>query len=431
MRFAARNALFFVSCLASLFALASCGGGGGGGSSAPAAASTTVATTKANYATVTVGPGVTQQFGNIMTVSVTVCIPGTESCSTVPNVQVDTGSTGLRLLASALDQYANVAGFSESLAPVSTAGGAEAECAQFADGVVWGAVRTAAITIGGLTTTGGEPIQVIGDTTVGATPPTACTNLGTTEDTAADLGANGIIGVGYFLQDCGPTCAATAQYDYYFACTSSTSCSPSLAPLNLQLVNPVAAFAAPYNNGNIIALPAITAAGAPSVAGEIFFGINSATDNAIGSATILGVDPNYGTFTVTFNGSSTSDSFIDSGSSVYFFNDTSIPQCSGTYAGYYCPTTTFTGSATITGPAPYGGAYPFTFSVVNPTTGTLSNSAFAFNDLGAPISSNASSTVGTGFDIGLPYFFGHTVYTGFEDRIVDDVGAGPFAAIGN
>lgn len=38
----------------------------------------------------------------MLTTSVTVCVPGTSNCVTIDNVQVDTGSQGLRVLASQL-----------------------------------------------------------------------------------------------------------------------------------------------------------------------------------------------------------------------------------------------------------------------------------------------------------------------------------------
>lgn len=39
---------------------------------------------------------------NMLQTSVTICVPGTSTCQTIDNIQVDTGSQGLRVLASAL-----------------------------------------------------------------------------------------------------------------------------------------------------------------------------------------------------------------------------------------------------------------------------------------------------------------------------------------
>ena len=105
--------------------LAACGGGGSGtasGNAATASASAPVAasatpkastpslastgnpsgtvpqSTTPNVLAVTVGPTPTSTR-NMLMASVTVCVPGTATCATVDNVQVDTGSQGLRLLA--------------------------------------------------------------------------------------------------------------------------------------------------------------------------------------------------------------------------------------------------------------------------------------------------------------------------------------------
>jgi Protein of unknown function (DUF3443) len=101
--------------------LGACGGGGGGNAStgttgaatAPAAASGAASAPQANAPVaipqsstpnvqpiaVAAAPGLTR---NMLTTSVTVCAPGTSNCATIDNIQVDTGSQGLRILASAL-----------------------------------------------------------------------------------------------------------------------------------------------------------------------------------------------------------------------------------------------------------------------------------------------------------------------------------------
>ena len=97
--------------LASILLLG-CGGGSGGADnpSAPAAAGNNSGLTfsegspdgtgATNVQAITVSlSGPTGQFRNMVMTSVTVCVPGTGACQTIPNVQVDTGSCGLRLLA--------------------------------------------------------------------------------------------------------------------------------------------------------------------------------------------------------------------------------------------------------------------------------------------------------------------------------------------
>src|ERR1700710_1991156 len=98
--------------------LAACGGGGGdsgnssgssggsgsgcssGGVSSGMPNAQPIASTASNTVPITVGPGA-QNFVNIPNVSVTVCAPGTSTCQTINNIQVDTGSYGLRLASDA------------------------------------------------------------------------------------------------------------------------------------------------------------------------------------------------------------------------------------------------------------------------------------------------------------------------------------------
>jgi hypothetical protein len=402
------------------FALASCGGGGGGGSSSKPVTTTTTPPVKttpptagnaptvalatqtaSNVAPIVVNAGSSNEFPNLILVSVTVCSSTDHAaCVTIPNIQVDTGSVGLRVLDSAVQSL--------NLTPVTTGGAPVGECAEFADGSSWGAVRYATVTVGTMSTTNLIPIQVIDD---GATPadvadqantpePTGCSNTGTAENTAATLGANGIIGVGYFLQDCGPYCASTIGTNpNYYSCPNS-SCSGTTLATQFQVSNPIAAFPAGFNNS----LPA---------------------------GTPIGID-DYGNLTVTFNNGSYNTSFIDSGSSVYFFN-AALTQCGANSAapGFYCPASEYMSpTTTITGNQNYLGSLSFTFNIGNAVSlfdSTSNANAFAFNNLGAPQGSLSLPT--TSFDVGEPFFYGRSVFTVIEGGQVGTY-TGPFAAVG-
>ena len=91
------TACCLAAAMAGLLLLASCGGG---------SASTNVVTTNpggSNVATLAVNLGLTGSYVNGVFTSVQVCAPGsTSNCVTIPDVLVDTGSTGLRVLSSAL-----------------------------------------------------------------------------------------------------------------------------------------------------------------------------------------------------------------------------------------------------------------------------------------------------------------------------------------
>jgi hypothetical protein len=92
-----------------------------------------------------------------------------------------------------------------------------AECIQFADGTSWGSLATADVTlpVSGVTAKNVN-IHLIGATSAGS-PPAACT--GKTENTVNDFGANGILGVGPFVNDCnssGDCMPGTQSANYYY-----------------------------------------------------------------------------------------------------------------------------------------------------------------------------------------------------------------------
>src|SRR5205807_3342177 len=83
--------------------------------------------------------------------TVTVCIPGTSTCQDIDHVLVDTGSSGLRLLAND-----GTAGGELSLAlppQLDSAGNAIVECTQFLDGFTWGPIALADVRLAGETAT--------------------------------------------------------------------------------------------------------------------------------------------------------------------------------------------------------------------------------------------------------------------------------------
>lgn len=84
-------------CLLLLFALA-CGGGSSSSSANNNNNSSGGGSTAANQIALSVNNGPVTGYANVNVayVSVTVCKPGTSTCVTVPDVEVDTGATGLR-----------------------------------------------------------------------------------------------------------------------------------------------------------------------------------------------------------------------------------------------------------------------------------------------------------------------------------------------
>ncbi|MCP2086349.1 UNVERIFIED_ORG: hypothetical protein J2Y81_002366 [Paraburkholderia sediminicola] len=405
-----------VVAVALVSVIAACGGGGGGDSSSSGNSSSTtlnggslpasptqqpIAATAANTVAITVGRGVNGVI-NIPTVSVTVCAPGsTTNCQTINNVQVDTGSFGLRLVSSVLNSSLLNGGL-----PISTLSGAQlAECATFADGFTWGTVRTAIVQIGGeTTTTAGIPIQIIGDSAAGAAP-SGC-GSGSAENTASDLGANGILGIGTAPNDCGATCADPGRaptYSNYFACPGGTSCTRATVPQAQQVANPVANFTAD-NNGVIVQMPPVSNTGAASATGTLVFGIGTQSNNALAATQTFTTDTFGDMNNSVFNGT-TVQAFFDSGSNAYFFGDSSLAQCGSNFAGFYCPSSAQTRSITLGGLSSTRASA--SIGILSASTLFSNTSNYAFNDLAGQIGGNSS------FDLGLPFFYGRYMYYGF------------------
>ncbi len=397
-----RILLILIFAIVPAFAfLAACGGGNS--STIPP---NTITTSGANVAPITVnsGPAATVGFpyANGAFASVTVCVPGTSTCQTIGGILVDTGSSGLRIVSSALTVALPQQKASD--------GNPVVECLPFVDSYTWGPVQTADVDIAS-EKAASVPIQVLSDTDFAA--PTACSQGFPSADTLPTLGANGILGVGLAAQDCGSSasCVQSGSAGLYYECPS-TGCVVTGEPLSQQVINPVALFTTD-NNGVIIELPAVSG-GEATVSGSLIFGIGTQTNNALGTAKIY-MAPD-GTFTTTYKNQPYAASFVDSGSNGYFFTDSSIPACSDN--DFYCPSSTENLSAVNQAGAASG---TVDFSVANADALFANESDSAFGDLGGPVSKSNS------FDWGLPFFYGRNVFTAIEGMSTPG-GVGPFWA---
>ena len=262
------------------------------------------------------------------------------------------------------------------------------------------------------------PIQVIGDPAFSLVPA-SCSSIGRAENSVQSLGANGVLGVGVFQQDCGIACAQSIIPGTYYICPSSV-CQETQANLTQQLQNPIGMFALD-NNGVIIALPSVPATGAVSVSGFMIFGIGTQGNNGLGGAQVIPVSSNTGNFTTILNLVTYSNSFIDSGSNALFFADASIATCTtGTALGFDCPL--FPQNLTATNQGAGGATSIVNFQIANAESLFAANpNTFAFDNLAGP-----NSDV-TSFDWGLPFFFGRNVFTAIEGRSTP-AGIGPYLA---
>jgi hypothetical protein len=379
--------------------------------------------TTANVVPISVngGPLVpTTIYTNAAFVSVQVCATS-GACQTIPDILVDTGSFGLRLLASEV---------TVPLTPITDGSGNTLyDCVQFVDdSFLWGAVAPANIIVGGETATS-TSIQLIANPSFSI--PSGCS--GTNEDTQTLLGANGILGIGPEPFDCGLACDPSAggtPPTVYYLCSSGGSCSTTFvscgtlcqdANPNQQVTNPVVVFPTD-NNGTILTLPAVNDVAA-TVTGTLTFGIGTESNNTLPSTATLFTLDSSDNFTTNFGTQALTASFIDSGSNGLFFPDSSLTVC-GDAPSWYCQAATSL-SATNVDPNNGSTTNTVTFNVDDFDTVTQANpSAAAFSNLAGPMPCTSSPC---SFDWGLPFFYNRSVFTAIDGTTVGTT-PGPFWA---
>jgi hypothetical protein len=335
-------------------------------------------------------------------VSVTVCNPGTSTCQTINDVLLDTGSYGLRIFKQAIPGL--------TLPQVQSGTGSLAECIQYADTTsTWGPVKLASVQLGSEPAVQ-VPIQVIDATFAAGGIPTSCINADPDPVTA---GYTGILGVGPFTEDCGSGCANSALNGIYYRCTGS-SCSNASVAVASQVQNPVAALAVD-NNGVLVQLPGVSLGGIPSLGGFLTLGIGTKANNTPASPTVFPIDIR-GEFRTVYSGVNSS-SFLDTGSNGLFF-PSALPLCTGPNSAWYCPPATTQLSATNVG-APGSPSGTVQFDIGNfSSLFSLANNQ-VFSEIGGPSS--------FGFDWGLPFFMGRSVFLGIDTK-GSSLGTGPYVA---
>jgi Protein of unknown function (DUF3443)/Bacterial Ig-like domain (group 2) len=360
-----------------------------------------------NVLNVTVNSGVGGIYINGPFVSITVCSPGTSNCQTIDNILLDTGSSGLRIFKSILTVSLTQA--------TSGSGSLTAECIQYNDNSAdWGPVQLADIILGNEPAVRGVPIQIIDSTFSGYN---SCSlNEYTLDTNPTTNGFNGILGVGLFTEDCGSDCTSVANNGMYYSCNGS-SCTGTAVSLNNQVQNPVSLLPLD-NNGFIVQflfLTPVPLGGLLSVNGNLILGIGTRSNNIPSGVTMYPADPTSGEFITVFNGKTYSDSFIDSGSNGLFFPNTlSLPTCD---SDWFCVSPTLRLSATTKG---YTGSPSGTVSFqIGDADALFQTSNNVFVELGGPEPD--------GFDWGLPFFLGRSVYVGIEGQ-TSSLGTGPYWA---
>ncbi len=362
--------------------------------------------------------------------TVTVCEPGTTLCASIPDILVDTGTTGLRVLASQLEGL--------TLPSISNASAESLyECAEFGSlNYTWGPVELATIQITGETASqapaadggtanSGVPIQVILDGQEAPANTPCATGGGVAQNSVATLNANGILGVGNAPQDCAVAganeCATEEGIDevspYPYVYCNTTTCEATSVPLQYQVWNPVAAFSSSDTNGVVIELPEVALSGAPTLYGTLTFGNNTQPNNAIpSSATTYELDGQGQFPTIVFSGVDYFDAgLVDSGSNAYFVSDaatlTSATGITTTICGdntFYCPTSPLGLNLALNG---FNGTFGNATLYIDNADSLLSNCAgcVAFDSLAAPSGTSPSNDF---WDLGLPFFLGRQIFVG-------------------
>jgi hypothetical protein len=388
--------------------------GCGGGSSSPSsiAAGSTQNSTLNNVAPIVVNGGLAG-LPNTASVTVTICVPGASICQSIDNVQLDTGTSGLRIMSQELSV----------LLPAVTAGSGNSlfECFPLEDGnVLWGSVRLADVQIAGETASK-IPVQVIG----GGNLPGRCAPVfgGQVQDDVFLFGANGLLGVGVAVQDCGALCTSNATNPgLYYVCDSTAGCSSNTPPATLandtpQVSNPVASFSTD-NNGVIIELPALSPRWASSVSGSLLFGIGTQPNNSLGSAQFASVD-SIGNVNTVIDGVQ-KKGLVRSAARANVFQDSALAGVPET-DGFYCPAASQLFLAEIQGKN--GVPLTISFNVDNDCALLPSSGNFAFSGLAGP----PPQPDPTWFTWGLPFFFGRDVYVAIDGQPTP-AGQGPYIA---
>jgi hypothetical protein len=378
--------------------LLGCGNSGSSGPSSPSGPS------GPNVLAITIDPSSAAvcTSANMPCTQVTICQPSTSDCQTIADVLVDTGSSGLRIFASAV----------RIPLPSSNLG----ECVYFGGGTEWGRVHTMDVVLGGEPAVL-VPVHVIDPTFAGqytstGQPASNICGVGVVDSSPVQAGFNGILGVGLFPFDSG----------FYYNC-AALPCAAVAVAASQQVQNPVGLLPVD-NNGVLVALPSVPASGSPSVTGSLILGIGTESNNQPSGVIVLPTN-SLGQIVTRFHlspGISTQNvGIIDSGSNIIFFSDSSlsIPLCPGNLSFLYCPSSPLNFSAVNT-ELSGSPASLVSFQIVDPRP-LLNSGNAAISNIGGP-------TFSTGvFDWGLPFFFGRTVYVGLSGR-TSVLGTGPFLA---
>jgi len=343
---------------------------------------------------------------NRMVVSITVCEPGTDRCATIDDVMVDTGSTGLRLEASAVPAWLR-------LPPLLGPGSRPlAECLRFVHDAAWGPLVRADVRLGGLTARQLH-VQVIDDAD-GAQPATCARS-----DVRPT--SNGTLGIGQHLFDCPGACRQSAEAPGTFV-KDGLTWVPLVGNIDqaYRLPNSISLLPV-HDNGIVIDLPSPTGGGSEIVAGTLTIGVGTAGNNQLETSGIVRLDA-AGRFTTVFDGKTFPASSIDSGTETYVFDDALLPRCQG-LAWAYCVTPARHFNAEMLG---QDGTRTTVGLEIGDYQARRNGHAGASDDV-----AEAAESQSNAFVWGAPFFLGRRVFLVMEGKSVPGASgvAGPFYTV--
>lgn len=332
--------------------------------------------------------------------SVTLCVPGTNECQTIPNIILDTGSTGLRIFSTVLKL---------NLPTRARQGIEQAECFQFPGGdYLWGPIRVADVILGAERA---SRVSIQINDAHFSTVPSSCT--GTLDQDPSSFGGNGILGVSPALTDCdGLSCPGIKNGKSYFTCSGNLCESLSPSPA-LQVQNPVALMPED-NNGVMLEFPAVSSAsGDPLVTGYMMLGIGTQLNNSPTYAEHAYSTDLDGNLLVHFGGE-TYWTKLDSGTNFWTFPSApGIAVC----GNFLCPTSPTPFFFSLQG---LGGEQspPFHFSLGN-SQDLLGSSNIAFDNIAW------NNALPNQFTVSMPFFYGRRIFIGISGKI-SPLGSGPY-----
>jgi hypothetical protein len=364
-----------------------------------------------NVARITVGSSLFPNALNIPYVDVTVCRPGTTTCQTIDHVLLDTGSTGLRLIAP------GVLGTELGLPGLKSASNKSlANCAQFADGsYLWGSLRTADVKIAGEVARSVTIHEAADPATEFASVPKDCISLRNGASIAA-LGAKGVLGIGTEKVDCAE-CVGDPSQAQYFECDAKGCATAAITAAQL-LPNPVAGFVT-NNNGMAVIFPPVPDSGATSLYGALVFGIGTQANNGLGNAITIKTK-SLGAFglVVTEYLKGSYWSLFDTGSNSLSLPYTQIPTCKNN-PQFVCPAEDKQQSATLHA---YDNSSSKDVSFLVKNLDKVSTTVIAAS---IAVAAPAAAPL---FVWGLPAFFGRSVFFAIDGAHAGGV-TGPYVAL--